>query len=250
MKRYCWHHYPKTFKERILKPFSVGFFEANSGAQQDMRVAIGQEGSIKIYLIVDETDGIIADAKFQAFGPSALIGVTDILCEMVLRKTYVQASRMSSSLLEKKIHDLDKQKRMSLPSEITSAMNTALSALFAACETCSDIQISEMSDSPPTPFDHHGGESTHQWSTLSEAEKLALIKEIISEEIQPFIALDAGGVEVLALEGLEVKIAYEGACVTCPSATGATLNAIQEMLRAKVHPQLRVEPVMDKEVIF
>ena len=65
---------------------------------------------------------------------------------------------------------------------------------------------------------------------------------MIKNEIQPFIALDAGGVEVLELDGLEVKIAYEGACVTCPSATGATLSAIQEILRAQVHPGLEVKP--------
>ena len=65
---------------------------------------------------------------------------------------------------------------------------------------------------------------------------------MIKEEVKSLIALDAGGVGVLALNDLEVKIAYEGACVTCPSATGATLSAIQEILRGQVHPGLEVKP--------
>ena len=95
-------------------------------------MAIGKEENAIIYLIVDEADGVIADAKFQMFGPSALVGVMDIMCEMVLRKTYVQASRFSASLLEKKILGLDKQKKLSLPTQITDSINTALSALFTA----------------------------------------------------------------------------------------------------------------------
>ena len=65
----------------------------------------------------------------------------------------------------------------------------------------------------------------------------------MKEEVQPYIELDAGGIEVPELKnGQEVVIAYQGACTTCPSSTGATLNAIQEILRARVHPSLTVKP--------
>ena len=242
MKHAFWNQYPTAFKERISHPFSVGFFDDNALAEQDMRVAIGKEGNAMIYLIVDKVDGVIADAVFQAYGSSALIGVLDILCEMVLRKTHLQAGRISASLVEKYILDAERKVNLSLPSEVFSAVNTALSALLHACDRCKDIQIEEVVSSPPTPVEHKGDERVVDWSALSEVEKLSAIKKVIKNEIQPFIALDAGGVEVLELDGLVVKIAYQGACVTCPSATGATLSAIQEILRAQVHPGLEVKP--------
>ena len=242
MKKDYWQQYPQTFKERIVNPFSIGFFQDNARAEQEMRVAIGKEGNAIIYLVVDKADGVIADAVFQAYGSSALIGVLDILCEMALRKTHLQAGRLSASLLEKYILDAEGKGNLSLPSEFFSAANTALSALLHACDKCKDIQIEEVVSSPPTPLEYKGDEIAVDWGALSEAEKLSVIKKVIKEEIQPFIALDAGGVEVLELDGLVVKIAYEGACVTCPSATGATLSAIQGILRAQVHPSLEVKP--------
>jgi NifU-like protein len=81
------------------------------------------------------------------------------------------------------------------------------------------------------------------WNTLSTEEKLARIKEVVKEEIQPFVEMDGGGIEVLALENdREVVIAYHGACAYCPCATGSTLHNIEEVLRSKIHPDLVVRP--------
>ncbi|HSX04708.1 MAG TPA: NifU family protein, partial [Rhabdochlamydiaceae bacterium] len=75
-------------------------------------------------------------------------------------------------------------------------------------------------------------------------QKLSVIKEVVAKEIQPYIELDAGGVEVLKIENNQVHIAYSGSCTSCYSATGATLEAIQQLLRAKVYPELTVIPDM------
>ena len=60
------------------------------------------------------------------------------------------------------------------------------------------------------------------WAVLTKEEKLSAICSAIATEIQPYIALDTGGIEVLDLQkDREVLIAYQGACTSCPSATGA-----------------------------
>jgi len=84
------------------------------------------------------------------------------------------------------------------------------------------------------------------WQELTKQQKIEVIKDVIVKEIQPYIELDAGGVEVLDLIGQrEVIIAYSGSCTTCYSATGATLSAIQQILRAKVWRDLIVTPKLD-----
>ena len=80
------------------------------------------------------------------------------------------------------------------------------------------------------------------WHKLSTEEKLTRIKEVIEEEIQPFVEKEGGGVEVIALEhDREVIIAYHGACAHCPCSTGSTLYGIEQVLRSKLHPELVVK---------
>ena len=79
--------------------------------------------------------------------------------------------------------------------------------------------------------------------SFNREQKIGVIEEVISTEIRPYIEFDAGGVQIVDLvHDRELIIAYEGACSSCHSATGATLNAIQEILRAKVDKTLLVVP--------
>jgi NifU-like protein len=78
--------------------------------------------------------------------------------------------------------------------------------------------------------------------------KLALIEEILDRDLRPYIALDAGGVQVLnILNNTEIVIAYTGSCTSCYSSVGTTLSYIQQVFRAKIHPDIKVTPDIDWE---
>lgn len=207
-----------------------------------MRLTTGDAGSLaqgnwfRIYLLIDEEDGIIADAKYQAFGETALIGALEILCPLVLRKNYHQASRISTDMIEQKVGGF--------PKETYPHLNLVLEALEEACLEASDIPISVAS---PLSNEEPTGDYPN-WAAMTHAEKLELIENVIEKDIRPYIELDAGGIEVLELKNdHEVVITYSGACVTCPSSIGSTLNAITEILRSKVHPSMICAP--DKKLL-
>ena len=231
------NQYSNKLTERILTPKNGGHF---AKAPSDMRLVIGRENGLTISILVDESDGIIADVKFQAYGGPALIGAADIACEMILRKNYGQASRITADMIDHKLRDFSHIP--AFPDEAASDLNTVLSAIEQALEQCYDIEISEAYLSPPVPVEEEA--SVHPgWDLLSSAEKLKVIEQVIADDIQPYIELDAGGVEVHSFEEEKVlTISYQGACTTCPSATGATLDAITHTLRTKVHPSLMVKP--------
>jgi len=242
---YPWAAYSRLLTQRILNPKNGGSFAENSGAMQEMRVVSGKStdgfNTLYLYLIVDETDGILADAKFQALGESALIGAADTICSIILRKNHEQARHLTADLIDRKMRDFDHVP--AFPLSAAHHLNLALEALDAACEKCVDIAIADPSYSPPVPSEITSKGEYPEWNLLSHEERLDLIRKVIAEEVQPYIEMDAGGIEVQELkEGREVLIAYQGACTTCPSSTGATLSAIQEILRARVLPDLVVKP--------
>lgn len=240
-----WASYSNLLKERILNPRNVGVFRENTGAMQEMRVVIGEgelKGNrLKISIVVDETDGVIADAKFVCFGESALVGAADAACEVLLRKTYDQARRLTADLIDRKVRDFTNIP--AFPKEADGWINFVLTVIEEGAEKCTDISLKDPSVAPPVPGGEQGEGGHPNWHLFSPDEKLDHIKEVIRDEIQPYIELDAGGIEVAAFnDETEIIIAYQGACTSCPSSTGATLDAIQQILRSRLSPTLMVKP--------
>lgn len=244
-----WTRYSKKLNQKIDNPRSIGFFTKEEGDNRDLRFVESQEGSLEdgnelhFYFLVDKDDGIIVDAKFQAFGQSALIGAAEAACELVVGKNYDQAKRISAELLDKQLRD--KSDEQSFPRETYPHVNLVLSAIEKASDQCLDLPLSMHYVAPPAPMDIgevlEGGYPGYQ--ELSLAQKISVIEGVLDADVRPYIALDAGGVTVLnLLNDYEVLISYQGSCTSCYSSVGTTLSFIQQMLRAKVHPKIVVTP--------
>ncbi len=215
----------------ILEPTSAGTLTAHEGLRLVKSGASVQEHKFALYLLVDESDGIIADAKFQAFGPPELIAAGDAACLLLVRKSYEGARRITASLIEKQLG-------AELP-----LVNLVLEAIEGAVNQCMDIPLEEKLVTPDAMQEMLAETGQYPgWEQLQPLEKKTVIAQLIAQDIQPYVALDAGGVEVLEVEGDEVRIAYSGSCTTCYSATGSTLDAIQQIMRAKIYPSLTVIP--------
>jgi NifU-like protein len=244
-----WTRYSKKLLAKIDRPRCVGFFNKEQSEERAMRLIESREGKLAdgnvvvIYWLVDPDDGIIVDAKFQAYGQSVLIGAAEIACELVIGKNYDQAKRISVDLIDKQVRD--KSDEAAFPKEASPHLNIVLDALEKASEQCLDIPLSITYVAPPAPLDIgevlEGGYPG--WDELSSAQKMSLIEDVLNRDVRPYIELDAGGVTVLDLvKETEVHIAYQGSCTSCFSATGTTLSYIQQVLKAKLHPNLVVIP--------
>ena len=71
-------------------------------------------------------------------------------------------------------------------------------------------------------------------------ELLKQINEILDQRVRPALANDGGGLQVIGVNGYTVKIHYQGACGSCPTAISGTLMAIEGLLKRDVHPAIEV----------
>lgn len=247
-----WSRYSKKLVAKIESPRSAGFFTAPESEARGMRLAEATEGSVEdgnvvcLHWLVDKDDGIIVDAKFQVYGQSALIGAAEIVCELVVGKNYDQAKRISADLIDRQVRD--KSEEPAFPRETYPHLNLVLTAMETAAEQCTDIPFADNYVSPPVPTTMgevvEGGYPG--WIELTLKKKIAVIEDVLNQDVRPYIALDAGGVEVINLiDDKEVIITYQGSCTSCYSSIGTTLAYIQQVLRNKVHPQLVVTPDVD-----
>lgn len=251
VKSFPWKRYSKKLKARIEKPRSVGVFSDEEAKARGMRLAVGTEGEaedgniVSIYWLLDPDDGAIVDARFQAFGQSALIGAAETACELVIGKNYDQAHRIvTADFIDR--HVRDRSDSQAFPKETFPHLNLVIGAMDHAVEQCMDIPVAADYVSPiPQDVGEVLEGGYPGWDTFTLKQKLSLINQVLDEHIRPYIAMDDGGVEVLnLLNDRELVIAYQGTCTSCFSAVGATLSYIQQTLRAKVHPDLVVVPDM------
>lgn len=244
-----WSRYSKKMSEKIVSARNAGHFTHEDAHGRGMRSVEGRAGfivdgnAVVIYWLIDETDGMIVDAKFQVFGQSPLIAAAEATCELVIGKNYDQARRIGADFIDKKLRD--KPEVAAFPEETYPHLNLVVEALDDAAEKCLDIPLAETYVTP-VPQTDDGGGGYPGWLSLSHEKKLAVIEEILNVEVRPYVELDAGGIEVQGLiNDKELIIAYKGACTSCFSAIGATLSTIQQIVQTKVHPGIVVVPNMD-----
>lgn len=71
-------------------------------------------------------------------------------------------------------------------------------------------------------------------------ELLKQINEILDQRVRPALANDGGGLQVMGIDGYTVRIHYQGACGSCPTAISGTLMAIEGLLKRDIHPSIEV----------
>lgn len=76
----------------------------------------------------------------------------------------------------------------------------------------------------------------------SDDPRLQEITQMLDEQVRPYLLADGGGLKILGLENNRLKVHYQGACGTCPTATTGTLYAIESMVK-RIDPEIQVVSV-------
>ena len=198
-----WARYSKKLATKIDQARCSGWFTKEEAEARLMRLAKGKEGGLAegngiiLYWLVDKDDGIIVDAKFQVYGQSVLIGAAEAACELLIGKNYDQARRISADLIDKQVRD--RSDTPAFPKETYPHLNLILEAIDQAADQCTDIPFADTYVSAPVPREMGevlpGGYPG--WAELPLKKKLAVIEQVLDQDVRPYIALDAGGVNVL-----------------------------------------------------
>ncbi|MFZ4099708.1 MAG: NifU family protein [Chlamydiia bacterium] len=231
---------PKV-QSRATRPLYTGVLRPDHAIEGLRWVAVdGHEIGIetRLALLVDEEDGIIVDAAYQAFGPPTLIALGEILCELLIRQHWLLAERMPAADLEQPLLGEEP-----LQGEARAWSKHWLQLLGQLCARCHDLPGLSTPLSTPIEVGHlEPGKPLEGWEEMPMERKIQILNQVLDQDVRPYIALDAGGIVIQEFNEPILKVRYSGTCVSCPSSIGSTLQAIQQTLRAKVHPDLVVVP--------
>ncbi len=242
-----WQSYGKKLSETIRFPKNLG--KLSDGGFSDRVLVFGEKCDvedgyeIKLYVLFDKEDQLIADAKFQVYGPSLLTGILESLCDLLIRKNLYQAKKISAEHIEKEIM---KGSDQLLPQESADFFNLALMVLDQALDSLPKDFSPNLTRETPISSDEIEKKNLYpDFVNLSKKEKLKVVQEVIDTDIAPYVALDEGGVEAVDINNLEVVLKYSGACTSCYSAIGSTLSAIEKTLKDQIFPEISVVPDLE-----
>lgn len=69
--------------------------------------------------------------------------------------------------------------------------------------------------------------------------RLQQINQMLDDQVRPYLLADGGGLKIIGLDGNRLKVHYQGACGTCPTASTGTLYAIESMVK-RIDPEIQV----------
>jgi len=85
------------------------------------------------------------------------------------------------------------------------------------------------------------------FAKMTIVQKLKAVEKVIDDNIRQMLIMDGGDMEVLDIkengENFDIYIRYLGACNGCASASTGTLFAIENILKEKLDPNIRVLPI-------
>ena len=84
--------------------------------------------------------------------------------------------------------------------------------------------------------------ATMEPSNETDRERMKAINALIDERVRPALNMDGGGLELISLEGNTLKIHYQGACGSCPSALSGTMAGIEGLLQT-IEPNIQLVAV-------
>jgi NifU-like protein len=79
---------------------------------------------------------------------------------------------------------------------------------------------------------------------LTNLQRIALIQELLDQEVRPVLQKDSGDLEVVDINGTHVQIRMTGHCSGCKAA-GLTSGWIEDKLREIIDPEISLEVVED-----
>ncbi len=271
--------YTDKVKDHFLNPRNVGEIKDADGIGEVGSLACGD--AMKLFFKLDESKRI-KDAKFQTFGCASAIASSSALTEMLKGLTLEEAEKISNENIAEYLGGLPKEKmhcsvlgRDALEKAIRyyrgESEKKIEGEIVCECFGVTDLEIKRavaenglINVEGVTDYVKAGGgcgkcheriqaiinqingiqiQPKMKKKALTNIQKIKLIEETLSREIQPALAKDGGDIELVDVDGDKVVVKLRGTCATCSKSQLTLKNYVETKLRELVAESLEVEEV-------
>lgn len=192
------------------------FTEANASARGLRLVAVDHGAAnapdhIKLTLLVDGEQHI-RDARFTSPAEGDLRVAYDVMCELAIGRTVTDAAALSPADAERHLRGTGAEPAFPLAVDGTKPF-------YVLIKAAERLTAAPAAAPAQTPF-----------AGCGLFEKVKRIESVLDQHVRPALASDGGGLDLVDLQGDELMVQYHGACGSCSSSVGGTLQFVQDSL--------------------
>ena len=208
--------------------------------------AAKSDDHIKLGFLVDE-EGIVRDVRYRSLATGHALFTFEMLAEYCLNKPIAELSAVTPQTLTQYLY-----KEAYGCEASTVGAGAADQAYFVLVKISGRYHGTDTEDaSAPAADDAPKTSQQLAWDECGLFEKVRRIETVLDEHVRPALASDGGGMDLIDLREPELVVQYSGACGSCSSSVGGTMNFIEDTLEANlgIRFKLVVEGV-DEESMF
>jgi NifU-like protein len=223
---------------RLSKMSHFGELTAADASTRDLTLVSTDHGAaqapehISVTLLVDKA-GIVRDGRFRSPAKDGLKAAYDLMIEQAIGRPLEDAARFTPRQADTQLRDADGGPVLELVATNHPDADHPFYVLRKALER------------------HQGAKAVHEtvattgstaatlpWTDIGLFEKVRRIESVLDTHVRPALASDGGGIDLVDLKADELFVQYHGACGSCSSSVGGTLNFIQDSLNNHLNTQL------------
>jgi len=204
----------------------LGEADARAKGLEFVETTHGQDQAkdhIHLTALVDDV-GVIKDLRYRSLAIGTDLLVLDVMAEMCVGRRLDQLPALSvGQVLDRIAEDLDQQ---NVPFALPREQSFPVLVKLAGRRVGGQVAEDETEALP--------------WSEIGLFEKVRRIEELLNDQVRPMLASDGGGMDLVDLRGDELVVQYSGACGSCGSAIGGTMQFIEDTLSSNLGVDLKI----------
>lgn len=185
---------------------------------------------IRLMLLMD-TEGKVVEARYRTLATGAQLALYDLLVERLEGKPLTAATEWTPKRLEVELRDDPARAVLDLGDSADQPFYVIRKALERLHGTAAAVEPSAKAT----------GAAALPWVDVGLFEKVRRIEAVLDEHVRPALASDGGGMDLVDLSGDQLFVQYHGACGSCSSSVGGTLQFVQDSLNNHLGTQLAVQ---------
>jgi NifU-like protein len=196
---------------------------------------------IHLTMLVDAA-GIVQAVRFRSPAADAQLAAYDVMAELCLGKSLADAAAITPRQVDAQLRDPQGGAVLELVASGNADADHPFYVLRKAAER--HLGVKTSAEAPPAAPPGAGvGRPAGElpWGEVGLFEKVRRIETVLDTQVRPALASDGGGIDLVDLKGDELYVQYHGACGSCSSSIGGTLQFIQDSLNNHLGTALAIK---------
>lgn len=227
---------------RIAAPRFLGELTQQDATARSCTLIATEHGAqhapdhIHLTMLVDASS-VVREVRYSTQARDAQLAAYDVMAELCLGRSLADAAAITPRQVDAQLRDDQGGPVLDTVATSHADADHPFYVLRKAAERHLGAKPNGPAPAAPT------GQTSESlpWAEVGLFEKVRRIEGVLDTQVRPALASDGGGIDLVDLKQDDLYVQYHGACGSCSSSIGGTLQFIQDSLNNNLGTALSIK---------